>query len=122
MGKRRCPRGYRIQTAAPEWMTAQDAPDRQTDAAHRTVGLDRHGGVLRTGWNEAAAAWTKRVQRRGEPALVKTENCKQYAGHTFRRGAATSQVRAASALACIRIRTTSMSSFVNSALSTVRRG
>src|ERR1035437_2498622 len=88
---------------------------------------DGHCGILRAGGLIATAAHAQRVHRRRKPATIKREYCEQNAGHhacgaETTRGAGSFALRAASALACVRIRTTSASSFANSSVSTARRG
>ena len=114
--------GHRVDATGTERMAAQQPPKGEPCAAQRSMGGDGDLGILRTGGLELAPARRERVQRRRNPAPVKREQSKKNAGHTPGLAATACCVRAASDLACERIRTTSASSFVKSTSRTERRG
>src|SRR5581483_4046083 len=98
-------------------MAAEETPRGKHNSAQGTMGCDRDRCVLRTAGHETAAARVERMQRRRYPAAVEREHCEQKTRHadgTCRPGEVACIARAASALACPRIRTISVSSFVNS--------
>jgi hypothetical protein len=115
-----------VQASTAEGMAAQHAPERQSNAAQRSVSGNRYSCILRAGRLIAASSRAQRVHRRRKPAAIKSQrgeqNLSHHAGETMPgRGPGRADLYA-SAFACVRIRTISASSFVKSIVSTIRRG
>lgn len=115
-----------IESAATERMTAQKPEQGKRSSAQGTVKRNRGDGVVGASGLKSTSAHAERVHRGRQPVLVERESGEQKTGHNAGFAAiGTVLVRAArtaSEFACVRIRTISASSFVNSILSTTRRG
>ena len=112
-----------VQASLAEGMAAQQAPEGQGRSAQRPVGGDGDGGVLRAGGLKPASARAQGMHRGRKPAAVKAESGEQKARHHAGETMGGAEANfAASARACVRIRTISASSFENSMVRTTRRG
>src|ERR1700760_3372886 len=102
-----------IQATAAERMAAQKPPQRQGRSAPGSVYGDGYRGIFRACWLKTASPRAQRVHGRRKPAAIQVQdgeqNASHHAGPTM---AGREPLRAASALACVRIRTISASSFV----------
>jgi len=95
-----------VEPAAAEWVATQQAPDRKSSPADRSMRCDGDGCVFGAGWHEAASrASAQCVQRRRDPAAIKRKQGQKDASHLATsalasRGASVVLAHARSALAC----------------------